>query len=73
MNAAQARRNLNYRINNDLEDVFEMIAEGIDRRENSIEIHYDSRLITRAEIEYLQSLGYCIDINDLGGVISINF
>ena len=73
MNAAQARRNLNYRINNDLEDVFRMIEDGIGRMEDSIEVHYDSRRITRVEIEYLKSLGYRIHKDDFYKLTHINW
>lgn len=73
MDANMAREMLDGFLERDLEDVFEMIKECINNREDSIEINKDDRPISRLEREFLTNKKYYVNYNEFSKIITITW
>lgn len=73
MDANMAREMLDGFLERDLEDVFEMIKECINNREDSIEINKLVRPISRLEREFLTNKKYYVNYNEFSKIITITW
>lgn len=73
MDANMAREMLDGFLERDLEDVFKMIKECINNREDSIEINMNDRPISRLEREFLTNKKYYVNYNEFSKIMTITW